>query len=378
MFDIEATLRRASLKRYHGINSQVVYYDSVTNEVLSFLDDSVVKDHLQGKWVEFNAEHGEVVRFTYRPNKPRITASNSYFKVNIWNTWEQVHPRQTGAQLPSVIQCFMEHLFPCERSREYVFDWVANSLQARNYTYLTLVSAPGTGKGVFSTILAHLVGVNNFSIVGSDTVKGRFNGEIIDKHIVFIDELNISMKDKDAINRLKSFANDTISVEQKGLQRKQVDNHASFVIATNQLKGLPVEAGDRRFSIVDVTDTKSRDIPEVQSLIMHGDLLKPDVIIDFYNWLMDRKLDSEAMLVPFQGERSKEVADALLPDWIAVIEEEFEGQTSVSIIQIQAALEEAGIKPPGRRVIARAFEMVSNNRAPGRFFFNITKRLRDW
>ena len=68
----------------------------------------------------------------------------------------------------------------------------------------------------------------------------------------------------------------------------------------------------------------------------------------------------------------------VMPNWVTVIEEEFEGQTSVSIAQIQAALEEAGIKPPGRRVIARAFQMTENKNIVGRFHFDITKRLRDW
>lgn len=376
-FDIEKILNNPLLKRYHGGGETPVYFDLGKNQEVP-TNDNDVKDYLQEKWADFNRKHGEIVKFVYRPNMPRIFPSGDAFDTNCFNTWAQVHDTFECTEIPQEIQMFMEHLFPEERAREYVYDWMANALQGRNFTYLTLVSAQGTGKGVFSYVMRELVGVANFAEVTSDTVKGRFNGELDKKHIVFLDELNVSMRDKDSVNRLKSLANPTISVEKKGQQRKTVENAASYMIATNQIKGIPVEDGDRRFSIVDMTDIKSRLVPEVQSLIVTGRLLCKDVIQPFFNYLIQRNINKAAMLVPYTGERSKDVVQSLLPDWIAVIEEEFYGKTEVSLLQVQVALEEAGIKPPGRRVLARAFKMIERRGADGRFFFDITERLRDW
>jgi hypothetical protein len=222
-------------------------------------------------------------------------------------------------EVPVLYKEFFIHLTgKDESSYEYLLDWLANSVQSRNRTILVAIGEQGIGKGVLGDIMRILHGDRNFSKTTDGVFKERFNGPLLYKTLVHVDEIKIGDNDV-AYNRLKDVVNDYIQIEEKCKNQKEIENHASFYICSNNLNAIPLEEGQRRFSLIQLTEQK---LYESGMVSKHGatedlvaELLDEDNIKLLGAALLKRKIDQTKMIRPFESTKLQDLKMANLKEW---------------------------------------------------------------
>ena len=228
------------------------------------------------------------------------------------------------APLPQIYHDFFMHFTNGdEDSYEYLLDWASNSLKSKNRTYLLCIAAKGIGKNILYDILEGVHGKTN-SIITNDTVlKEKFNKQLMNKTLIAFNEVDIRRDSE--IDRLKAYADDYMSVEGKGKDAMQVRNYASVLIYSNRSGSVRIEADDRRFSVLELTDTKlqhstyfkhtddgSYNENDFQEKI--EELLDENNLDALARFLWHRKI-SHNMNFPFRSKRYEEMIESALTEW---------------------------------------------------------------
>ena len=130
------------------------------------------------------------------------------------------------------------------------------------------------------------------------------------KRLVYCDEIYI--KNKEDEDKLKLVVNDNLEIEKKGIDAKEIKNYANFYVSSNNMDALNLTADDRRFSIIDLTDTK---LTETMSIDEINSLLLPSNITELAKYLWHFKVDKQAMLRVFISDRTEEVRSNTLKEW---------------------------------------------------------------
>jgi hypothetical protein len=205
---------------------------------------------------------------------------------------------------------FFQHLTDGHAdSQTYLLDWLATSLTARNYTILTAIGEEGIGKGTLGAIMEKLHGTHNYVKVRDQVFKGQFNAPLANKTLVYVDE--VDLRTKESQDRIKDVVNDFIEIEQKGKDPRSVQNWASFYLSSNTYDAVKIGAGDRRYSIIQLTDTKLEKTPLRNHVTS---LTDPANISRLARYLMGHEVRHN-MFVPFRSERYEEVKEAGLAEW---------------------------------------------------------------
>lgn len=174
----------------------------------------------------------------------------------------------------------VEHVFPDPGDAQYVMDWIAFKLQNPHRRSVAIVSGTatfGTGRGVLFELVRCLMGETNCANVSASALYGKDSGKFninLNNLIITVAESQegegvSTFKQVRAIyEKLKGIIDPDESAFQ--LERKNFDAvnaliFACVMIATNRADGMPVEAGDRRLSIL-----RGNSVP---LRIAHPDLL---------------------------------------------------------------------------------------------------------
>lgn len=199
----------------------------------------------------------------FRPLGPKILDGDL---LNLWRAPElepsgrKVKQDQVGPFLE-----FLTRWLPDDEERIYFTCWMAWTVRyphRRLIVTLLLRSDHGTGKGFFvECLMSGLLGKNSVANTGLKSVVGDFNEVLEGKTLVVIDEL---YKNGEATaNALKSIqGNSTFTLNRKHQPIVSIDNYINFIITSNDLVPLDLEAEDRRFWVpqfikhrVDVNET---------------------------------------------------------------------------------------------------------------------------
>ncbi len=220
-------------------------------------------------------------------------------------------PIEALAEIPEMYRRFLIHLVEGdEASYEYILNWLATALRARNYCILTTIGAGGIGKGRLGDIMKLLFGKENFSETGKRILASQFNSQIKNKRLVYCDEA--SVKDQTQEERLKTLVNNAVEVEQKGKDAELIDNYANFYFSSNYLDSIKLYKDDRRFSIVNLTDTQLKKVmteEEINSLTLQENV---DLLA---RYLYFREVAKSFKLDVFISKRSEEIREAGLTIW---------------------------------------------------------------
>lgn len=296
----------------------------------------------------------------YNPRLTRLLSTDNDTGFSIYNTYvppEWLKPSfyqgkqlDTNSKLPELYDKFLSHFTGNDlESKEYVLDWVANSLRSRNFTILTAIGEEGIGKGIFGAILELLHGKSNFSSSSDNVFKERFNGKLQNKTLVYIDE--IALKEKESHDRIKAVVNDSLEIEKKGVDSVTAKNYASFYISSNNLDAINIGLNDRRYSIIQLTDEKLNKTDWVKRI--DNELLDMGNINQLAHFLFNRKIERN-MLIPFRSARFEQIRSATLNTWqeyvIDVFVPQYRGKTvSLSFLQEEIRKGLGGFtSPPGR------------------------------
>lgn len=177
---------------------------------------------------------------------------------------------------------FMHHLFRGEghikwdeKKEEYVEHGVEGDLFTVAMDYLTimhqhpkqmlpvpcLVSPEnGTGKSTFLKWL-NMIYAGNGTILNNDRFKMNFNGHYASKFIIGLDEGFLEIEKKAEKEKLKQLVtSDTIFLENKGMDIKEIPYYGKLIICSNDADRLmKIEDGETRWFIVRVYPSEKTD-----------------------------------------------------------------------------------------------------------------------
>jgi hypothetical protein len=315
-----------------------------------------------GKGGEYPAYASTNIRFANFRYEPHL---NSVFFVDnhgmacfndyqppLWRREEFYYgtPVQPHGEIPDVYFEFFHHLVGGdEPSLLYLVDWLANSVQSRNFTILCAIGAQGIGKGRLGELMEQVHGVTNFTKVRDHVFKSQFNGQLANKTFVQVDEA--SLDTKEAIDRVKDVVNGQIEIEKKGEDARSLRNHASFYLSSNSIDAVKLEPGDRRFSIIELTETKVEDKPEIKRIIDDKIFMDPRNIDQLARYLKFKKITSN-MMKPFHSGRWEQVREASLTDWENWVVFELAPKYAGDFMELETLQskiqEKTGVRSPGR------------------------------
>ncbi len=145
---------------------------------------------------------------------------------------------------------------------EYILNWMAHLFQypEKKLTALILKGGQGIGKGTFANVLGHIMGSCFLTVNSLEALLGRFDGELNNKLLVHGDEATMGSTKKD-IGKLKSLVTeDQMRIEFKGINAFTVDNNLHFIFSSNAPRPIPIEEGNRRFVVIEVSERCKEDI----------------------------------------------------------------------------------------------------------------------
>lgn len=309
--------------------------------------------------------------FKYLPNENFILKKSESEGCYIYNTfdpplWYKEHfysngkvPIKKENKLPEIYHKYLNHLVGGDKkSYNYILDWLANGIKDRNYCILVTIGKSGIGKGVLGEIMRHLFGSTNYQGgVRSEIFKSKFNSQLLNKRLVYLDEIKIANVEQE--NKLKLLINEFIEVEKKGVDAQEVRNFTSFYLSSNNLDALKISGDDRRFSIVDLTEKPLLECMTTEEIVS---LSSEENIDRLARYLYYRPYDKIGMMKVFKSARTEVIRSSSLNAWEEYIMDEYSWSHIDKWVPVddvaQAVADKFGFmhRPPGHR----AFERLQN------------------
>ena len=141
-----------------------------------------------------------------------------------------------------------------EPDRLHLLRWIASLVfhpEHRVQHAVLMTGNGGTGKStlkrVLEVLLGHKPAVQNIS---SDDLGGSFNGYFEGTRLVVVEEVKQS-DNYTLYNRLKALiTEDTISINEKNIPRREVPNHSHMLFFSNYKHTFPIDKHDRRLFVI--------------------------------------------------------------------------------------------------------------------------------
>lgn len=193
--------------------------------------------------------------FCFYPTVERKEFSDQY------NTWQgfSVEPKEGDCSY------FLDHAFKnvCkehEKLYNYLIGYLAHCVQhpeEKPGVVIILKGRKGVGKGQFISLFRSLFGIHTVELNSVDKVIGKFNGDLENKLIVFLDEMSWAGRTEEEKQRFRNMITDReISIEHKGIDKKGVPSFHRFLMATNALQAVPFTFDERRFCVLNVGESE--------------------------------------------------------------------------------------------------------------------------
>ena len=171
---------------------------------------------------------------------------------------------------------FQDHILTVIANRNaevftYILAWLAHLFQypggERPGTSIVLRGEQGTGKGCFVSQIGKMLGTHYLPISNSTQLVGRFNNHLKDALLVFCDE-GIWAGDKSAEGVLKAMVTEELlTIEPKGKDPFPVKNRVRLIVASNNDWVIPAGLKERRFCVLDVSESRIQDKEYFQKVV---------------------------------------------------------------------------------------------------------------
>lgn len=320
---------KITLLRFIGDSKHVYFFDRNTQTYESNpMDYNVIKDVVKHNLFKNKVSFDYLKGFNPTHNG-RFYAKNGKSFFNSYNPpfWKSdLFYGKTinipSKEIPAIYIEFLTHFFVDFNSEscQFFLDWLAISLQARNRTFLCLVSKQGTGKSIMASIIQALHSPENSIVLRAENATERFNSAMENKTFVCFNEIQ-AYGDRE-MNNLKDFIDDEIRIERKGVDAIVTESYLNCLFNTNNFSALKIEDSDRRWSVLETTEINLSSIwPE--NCGKFEQLLDPDNISDFAANLFNRKYNPVNVNKPFKGLKAEEMNALTLTDWEQFLENDF-------------------------------------------------------
>ncbi|UPK32221.1 DUF5906 domain-containing protein [Bradyrhizobium sp. 186] len=233
------------------------YYDSAGRKKVWFPSfEKVLSQYYEPEYHEDDPYDGVFViaeRVEFLPGAPEITHDGDGCRVlNLWKPppWND----EGHTEEPAV---FLEHLaYLLDNDTpaiEHVLDFLAHLVQRPHerigHALLITSEAKGIGKSTLGTVVRRLVGDQNSRVAQTKDLKSSFDGWLIGKLVVQVDEV-YEAGNWDLANKLKPLITEpTVSANIKYGPQIEIENYARFLMFSNHSAPLNIEEGDRRYFV---------------------------------------------------------------------------------------------------------------------------------
>jgi hypothetical protein len=223
---------------------------------------------------------------------------------------------------------FLEHVWAnvCHRDLKlyhWVMAWMADLVQQpgnKPGVVLVLRGKHGVGKTILLEHLRKIFGRHFLKGNTTASYAGRFNTHLKDKVCLGLEEA-LHARDKGDASVLKDLITSaTMLSEQKFADPLEVSNHLHIVIAANHDWTVPVEVGDRRYMVLDVSDEREKDYEYFAPIF---DALKsgkaaPHLLYHLQNYEYERELFFN---LPSTAARTDQIERTLEPpeQWLLAV-----------------------------------------------------------
>lgn len=322
---------------------QVMFYDKKKRQLLD-LDYDTYKEITDKDFrikptpahMSFNPYRPDQVYIQEYANK-KTTHINTYLKPE-WQLDKALEEEEIKkfTKIPTILQDFFEHLVPDDNCREYLYDWLHYALTTRCETYLVLNGAKGIGKNILSEFICKtLLGSSNHKVAHQAALKG-FNAILVDCRMIVFDEFKIT--DQQDINTLKRIINPIQMIEFKGLDTgKNQETFNSFIISNNALSDLWLNWDERRFSVMDLTDVKLREIwtkEKIDKSVAVFSDPQSEEMIAFGYWLMYRKPKvMQDRFSDYKGEHFYRICYSSMFEWCKMLIDDITSNPTVGYFE---------------------------------------------
>jgi hypothetical protein len=268
-----------------------------------------------------------VAHLCFNPMLPDLVYPNELGEdcVNLYSPpdWRYVVPGKV--EIPAQFQRLFNHLFTAEKEvTQYVLAWMARAIMGRNNTILTLVGAKGIGKNILVSILMALIGRDYSATVGNSILDDKFNASMEDNRLLFLDE--IVAQTEEHMSKLKSYINDIIPLEKKGVDATSIKNYNSIVLACNVMENIMLQSDDRRYSVPELTSIPLKSVMtegEILSLVKEIENPKSEMISSFGHWLLENYVDLDKQHpdhTPWKQSAFYKIAESNMREWQIFLE----------------------------------------------------------
>jgi len=146
---------------------------------------------------------------------------------------------------------------------EMLLDWIQLLIikPKQRTRALVLTGPPETGKDTFMEWIVDIVTNRNGIILEGAEVEKDFNSHWSGKHVVCLNEVAFDLTDKKTKERLKNLlTSEMTTVEGKGDQQYQIDNHTKVIMATNNMHDfMSISDSENRYVILEMPELKASD-----------------------------------------------------------------------------------------------------------------------
>lgn len=219
------------------------------------------------------------------------SGKHSVDQFNLWQGFKY-QPIKNDA----LVKPFINHIenVLCDGIKElsdYVLNWIAYGFQNPAKPAEVAVVArgkKGSGKSTVGVILNQLWSHHGLTIAHSHHLVGNFNMHLMNRCFLFADEAFFA-GDRKMEGVLKNLiTSHKLFIEGKGLQPFEVSNHLKIFMATNHDYAVPATEDERRFCVIDVSESKIQDFEYFDQL--YGHMENPEFLSAIMYYVLNKDL----------------------------------------------------------------------------------------
>lgn len=222
-----------------------------------------------GKIWRYAVERKEFSKQVFNPFPMDHKLGARHDELNTWTglryTYAECKKAYNNPEYAKRAQIILHHIRDviCKNDMinyRWLLAWFASTIQKpwfKLHTMVVIYGYPGSGKGIFLTPFIELFGQHGLPCHDMGYVLGKFNSQVCDKCMVWLDEA-MSPGSKKEENAFKLFITEgSQRIEEKFKNAKVVRNFSNVIASTNDLKSVPAGNNSRRYFCLDMDNRYS-------------------------------------------------------------------------------------------------------------------------
>lgn len=198
-----------------------------------------------------------VYDFVYDPRFPNDTFITIHQRPSV-NLYVPTYPEPVVSEQEYAAELFLAHLHKLiiePLYRQVVMDFLAYIVQhpGRKIRWAILLQGvEGCGKTFIAEAMRAVLGSAHVRAVDSNAVHSQWNDWAYGSQLMTIEEIRVAGQSRhEVMNALKPLiTNDTINLNQRHRDSRQVDNTTNYILFTNHHDALVLTTGDRRYFVL--------------------------------------------------------------------------------------------------------------------------------